>query len=305
MEGIREVTEEDKQLVLPFISQRKEEAQWVGWFEEIAKKKKPQQSSLCVVGNNRVFFFAIGKKGVKPLKDGHVLEIREIKSRDAKSVELIFKTFSIGLAACAADDLITNVRQSFENNFFSMPKALRFKMSVDPESRLKEVEGPNQASLAKSCGGFSGTYQALCDLYATPVRSDIVWDMDNLLPANHVREFNMKEFEQPLTFNDFKALVDALHFNSHFTGFTARDYKLDKEAMKVLSDMLGINNKIEELTLARVDSTASAFEELGQAISKNKNSVLTSIDWSNNALKDGGVIPSVTPLALPLAGSPS
>src|SRR5687768_8954882 len=100
-----------------------------------------------------------------------------------------------------------------------------------------------QAALAKSCGGFSGTYLALCDLYSIPVRSDICWDMDNLLPANHVREFNMKEFEQPLTFADFKALVDTLHFNNHFTGFTARDYKLDREAMKVLSDMLAINSK--------------------------------------------------------------
>jgi hypothetical protein len=50
--------------------------------------------------------------------------------------------------------------------------------------------------LAKNCGGFSGTYQALCDFYGIPVRADICWDMDNLLPANHVKKFNMKEFEQ-------------------------------------------------------------------------------------------------------------
>jgi hypothetical protein len=53
-----------------------------------------------------------------------------------------------------------------------------------------------QATLAKNCGGFSGTYQALCDYYGIPVRADICWDMDNLLPANHVKKFNMKEFEQ-------------------------------------------------------------------------------------------------------------
>ena len=136
-------------------------------------------------------------------------------------MELVFKTFSVPLGNCAADDLITAIRQSYEDVFFNLPPAIKCKLNVVPESRLRDVEGPGtfwpspsspltrslttphhrtrttaQATLAKNCGGFSGTYQALCDFYGIPVRADICWDMDNLLPANHVKKFNMKEFEQ-------------------------------------------------------------------------------------------------------------
>jgi hypothetical protein len=34
----------------------------------------------------------------------------------------------------------------------------------------------------------------------------------------------------------------------------------------VLTDMLGVNTKMEELVLSRVDGTSSAFEELGQVM---------------------------------------
>jgi hypothetical protein len=35
--------------------------------------------------------------------------------------------------------------------------------------------------------------------------------------------------------------------------------------LSVLTDMIGVNTKMEELVLSRVEGTASAFEELGQA----------------------------------------
>jgi len=285
---VKPVSEADQQLLAPILAQKKDEAQWTGWCAELVKKKAEER--VVVVGKWRIYVFAI-TKSAKLLRDAHLLELKEIKSTDSTTlVELVFKSFSIPLGNCAADDLITAIRQSYEDVFFNIPTSVKFKVSVTPEFRLRDVEGPAQATLAKNCGGFSGTYQALGDFYGIPARADICWDMDNLLPANHVKEFNMKEFEQPVTPNDFKALVDTLHFNTYFIGFVARDYRLDKDSMKVVSDMIGVNTKMEELVLNRVEGTASAFEEIGQAIAKNRNSALTSIDWSNNPIKDPGVI---------------
>ncbi|ELR15193.1 myosinI binding protein, putative [Acanthamoeba castellanii str. Neff] len=257
--------------VASILGQRKDELQYVGWVAELVKKKAEER--VVVVGKWRIYFFSLVKGAAKLLRDAHLLELKEIKSTDSTTlVELVFKTFSVPLGNCAADDLITAIRQSYEDVFFNLPPAIKCKLNVTPESRLRDVEGPAQATLAKNCGGFSGTYQALCDFYGIPVRADICWDMDNLLPANHVKKFNMKEFEQPVTPNELKALVDTLHFNNYFIGFVARDYRLDKDSMKVLTDMIGVNTKMEEL-----------------AIAKNRNSALTSIDWSNNLIKDAGV----------------
>ena len=118
---------------------------------------------------------------------------------------------------------------------------------------------------------------------------DICWDMDNLLPANHVREFDMKEFEQPITPGDFKCLVEALHFNTHFTGFVALDYKLDKDAMQLIADLLEVNEKIENLVLQNAAGTGAGFEQIGQAISRNKKSAVNRVDWSSNRVEDKGI----------------
>ncbi|KAL6075869.1 putative MyosinI binding protein [Balamuthia mandrillaris] len=284
----KEVTASEKELIRSVLQQRKEEVEWAGYYLENVSKKKTEER-LCVIGKFRVYFFQLKGNSAKLFRDASMLELKEVNSKDEASVQLVFKSFPVVLRECAADDIITHLRQSFQNSFFNMPDQLRFTLSVDPPSRIKNVDGPTQATLAKTSGGFSNTYQCLCDMYRVPIRADICWDMDNLLPANNVKEFNLRELEQPVTPGDFRALVDALHWNTYFTGFVARDYKFDKDALRIVAEMLQENTTIEELVLSKVEGNSSAFEQVGDAIAKNKGSSLTSIDWSWNPASDKGV----------------
>jgi len=145
------VPEEELHAILPILAQKKDEAEWYGWYTEQIKKKSEKR--VIVVGQFRVFFFAFGKKDVKLIRDANLLELQEMNSKSTDTVQLVFKSFTVDLLECNADDCITSIRQSYENTFFGVPKAKRFKLGVD-DSRLKNVEGPNQATLAKSCGSF-------------------------------------------------------------------------------------------------------------------------------------------------------
>jgi Ran GTPase-activating protein (RanGAP) involved in mRNA processing and transport len=263
-----------------------DEVQWTGVFEMLVSKKKAEQR-VVAVGKHRVYIFTRGPK-VRLVKSEHVVTLTDIKSKNSSEVQLAFKTGSFLFKKGQADELITAVRQSFEQDFFGMPENLRPKYAVDPPSRLAEVEGPPAATLAKNCGGFSGTYQSLCDLHGTPIRGDICWDMENLLPANNIREFNMKEFEQPVTTADFRALVEALHYNNYFTGFVVKDHKLDPQAFGTISNMFRTNRKIEEFGLVAVDGKDKGFEAIGLSLAGNKKHAVTSIDWSSNNIGDKG-----------------
>eukprot|EP00005_Dracoamoeba_jomungandri_P006058 CAMPEP_0174261770 /NCGR_PEP_ID=MMETSP0439-20130205/12128_1 /TAXON_ID=0 /ORGANISM="Stereomyxa ramosa, Strain Chinc5" /LENGTH=1142 /DNA_ID=CAMNT_0015346331 /DNA_START=77 /DNA_END=3505 /DNA_ORIENTATION=+ len=287
----RELTEKDKKNLQPILIQIGEkEPEWMGWYKEQVKRKTAER--IAIVGRFRVFFVALEKRGVKVLGDAHVIEIKEIKSDKPSQVLLGLKKVAtrsptnLVMQDIEADEFITAVRQIFINHFFNMPSK-KLKIKVEPPTRLKAVEGPTSVALAKSCGGFSGTYQAICNLYNQNVRVDICWDMDNLLPANHVKEFNMKDFEQPVTQGDLKALIDSLHYNGYFIGFVSEDYKLTNDTLKVIADMLGTNTKIEKLVLRDVDS--SNFEDIGAAIESNKKTAITYLDVSHNNIQDRGI----------------
>eukprot|EP01090_Pellita_catalonica_P021134 TRINITY_DN7833_c0_g1_i1.p1 TRINITY_DN7833_c0_g1~~TRINITY_DN7833_c0_g1_i1.p1 ORF type:complete len:748 (+),score=133.23 TRINITY_DN7833_c0_g1_i1:160-2403(+) len=119
---------------------------------------------------------------------------------------------------------------------------------------------------------------------------DVCWDMDNLLPSNHIKEFNMKEFEHPVPLSDFRTLVGALHYNNYFTGFVADNYHFDRDSIKIIADMLHKNSKIEEVVLRNVGGTGQSFEQVGNAIAANTRSKVKSIDFSQNSIQDRGVV---------------
>eukprot|EP01089_Gocevia_fonbrunei_P015422 TRINITY_DN4506_c0_g4_i2.p1 TRINITY_DN4506_c0_g4~~TRINITY_DN4506_c0_g4_i2.p1 ORF type:complete len:193 (+),score=31.58 TRINITY_DN4506_c0_g4_i2:154-732(+) len=112
--------------------------------------------------------------------------------------------------------------------------------------------------------------------------------MDNLLPANNVKDFNLKDIEQPMTFIDFRSIVGALHYNDWFTSVTIREARIDNLWTKVISDMIGTNSKLEELVLSDVGIHSQGLEMIAGSISQNPNTSLTSIDWSNSDLQDKG-----------------
>eukprot|EP01088_Endostelium_zonatum_P003433 TRINITY_DN14645_c0_g1_i1.p1 TRINITY_DN14645_c0_g1~~TRINITY_DN14645_c0_g1_i1.p1 ORF type:complete len:720 (-),score=194.53 TRINITY_DN14645_c0_g1_i1:6-2165(-) len=283
------LSDEEKTAVDNVIKPReKREVTFACWGQTTVKKKKVER--IVAVGKWRLYYLSFGKKGPKILNDNHLMELKSIKSSDNSTISIEIGTISIDLESVESIKLITAIRHSYEQIAFSIPTEDRFKLDVTPESLSQTITPPAADSLSKSSGGFSLVYQSTCNLLNVPAREDVCWDMDHLLPSNRVTEFNMKEFEQPVTPGDFKALIESLSYNNYFTGFVVRDYKLDKAAIKVIADMLSKNSKIQELVLSNIDADASGFDTLALFISTNKNCALTSIDWSNNSVQDKGLI---------------
>ncbi len=57
-------------------------------------------------------------------------------------MELVLKTASVVLMSCSADEVVSAILRSYEDNFFTAPLSLRFKVSVEPETRLKKTAAP-------------------------------------------------------------------------------------------------------------------------------------------------------------------
>jgi len=88
------------------------------------------------------------------------------------------------------------------------------------------------------CGGFSRTYASLCTYHGLPVRDDIVWDMDNIVFANAVKEFNFAELDDIDNSKDILPILGALDVNRWFTSLIIRDTKLLPEGLAALSTVV-------------------------------------------------------------------
>jgi hypothetical protein len=99
------------------------------------------------------------------------------------------------------------------------------------------------------CGGYPTTYKSLCDYHSIVPRVDIIWDVNTILPANNVKEFDLKEFEQPIRPQDIATLIRALGFNTYFLSLSAQRYRLDKDSFTAMGEALAMNSTLEKLLL--------------------------------------------------------
>jgi len=123
---------------------------------------------------------------------------------------------------------------------------------------------------------------AECEASNTPVREDIAFDVEHLFSANNVKEFNLEEFEGPLSNNDIKCLLGALRFNMYFTSLKIRNLKLEKEqAISVLS-CLRANRAIEGVSLAGLQANKDFYVELFKELQANKSCTVRELNFSDN-----------------------
>jgi leucine-rich repeat-containing protein 16 len=262
-----------KEYVEQLGTEKHEEWEWVG---KVSKGKR-----VVLVGRNRVYWLTAGKGKVE--KSGHYLELTAIVSKKPDSVEFQFKSFKETVQlADGVDDVIHAVRMCYNATFGSLPKSLKPKEDVSPSSRLHEL--PPGGSGA--CGGYAATYGSVCDYLGVQMRPDIEWDINNVLAANNVTEFNIKEFEQPMRPEDQRALMVALGYNEHFVSFTCRRFKLHRDSFGALAQMFERNKCLETLVLKAVGMSKDAFVPVCQAIAGNADCALTSIVVSSNSLSD-------------------
>jgi len=187
----KDISPADSKWVDGYLQTKNDEVRFMCWVKK-SKGKGAFEERLLVVCKYRLF--TVTPKH-KIAREGHFLDLTEINSPNDNEVTLTFKQWDINCQSAKVDDIITNIRISFEESFAGMPKEARFKLVVQPDSRVVDLP----AAEGGICGGFNATYRSLCDYFAVPVKEDICWDITNLFPANNVTDFNLEEFEQPIT----------------------------------------------------------------------------------------------------------
>lgn len=280
---IEDLSVGDRKAVHSLLDQRKESASWMGWVIKRDKTKKDKViKRLLLVTNNRL----LSLKGAGKLaRDGHWLDLVEIRSSKPNEVEVFFKQFKLFISSDATDEIIHQIRLMSQNQLPGVPESLRYKLEVSPSSRLRDLPKTDQVPL----GGFLNTYKALCDFYPdAKIREDIIWDMENLFIPGNIRDFNLKEFEQPISFAELRALLGALQYNAHFKSLTAKNFSLDKNMVSCMAEMLKFNSSLDEITLSKVGITKEGISTICEALSSNKMIALTSLVLSNNPLEDKG-----------------
>jgi len=268
----------DRKIVQALLESKKEEALFSGWL--LKKEEKSNEKRLIVISENRFFSLRQGKIA----REGHWLDLVEIKSPSKNEVTFQFKAFFITLLTDISDELIHHVRTAYHQAFPGVPETSKYKLDVNA-SRLRELP-----TVDSPLGGFIRTYKSLCDYYPdTKVREDIVWDMENLFIPGNVKDFNLKEFEQPLSLNDLRALLGALQYNTYFKSLIAKNIPFDKNMIQCLSDTLKSNTALEELTLSKLGINRDGAAQIFESILPNKLIQLTSINIANNVIEDKGM----------------
>ncbi|KAH3759492.1 RasGTPase-activating protein [Pelomyxa schiedti] len=277
--------------VKEMLTQRQEEASYIGWLT-ISKTKSVVKKIILIIGMNRIFTM---KKGGKLLKEGHSLDLVELSSNTPTEVKLVFKSFEISGETDQADEIIFCIRRAFLYNFSGIPEEFRFKLNITPVSRIETIDAPGLAI----CGGFVGTYKAMCNYHNVPVNSSLCWDIENLYSNNRnfdISCFFSDEVEEPTNIvatslmatatSYLVPILQAIWHNSYFLSLVIKDTKVDK-ALGALSEMLRLNNTLTSLSLVNVSLSDRGFTTLFEAMANNQQCIIESIDISdNNYLED-------------------
>ena len=136
--------------------------------------------------------------------------------------------------------------------------------------------------IERPCGNFKAAYLAECEASNTPVREDIAFDVEHLFSANNVKEFNLEEFEGPLSMADIKCLLGALRFNPYFTALKLRNIKLEKDQAIAILACLRANRAIESLSLAGLVTGKDFYADLFKELSANKQCAVRELNFSEN-----------------------
>ncbi|KAN0050285.1 hypothetical protein ACTA71_003402 [Dictyostelium dimigraforme] len=265
--------------------------------EEISPNDRKYITNFLSQKNQESLLLAIGDK-----INIHLLEIQEIKSSTPNEFTIVAKVdnkqFSYGLVTNKTDEIINQIRVTFNHQFYGYPEEATFKCTDIKESRLTEIE---QKDLP--CGGFVETYQSICDQLGVPPRDDICWDMTNIISPKNIRSFNIGEIELPTSAGDtIRCLLGALKYNNYFKSFNFNNYTFNKEQFGYLAEVLKCNSTVEDLSLNNVGLKPDTMPIIATALSSNKNLALTAIDISNNQIEDKGMVAFSSYIASSLRG---
>eukprot|EP00727_Mastigamoeba_balamuthi_P002409 m51a1_g12165 hypothetical protein (1068) ;mRNA; r:88-4311 len=271
-----------------------EEASFIGWIEVKKKNGRPQRCIL-VIGMNRIFLIrpkasVPGRSLVK--REGHSLDLTEIISHSPKDVALVFKSFTIAGETEQADEIIYCIRRAFLNNFSGIPEQYRFRLNIAPASRIEDIRAPD----SQPCGGFVGSYKALCDYYGVPVNMALCWDIQTLYASNTTFDlklyFNEEtgDISSTSSTSDLVPIFKALRYNAFFTTLIMDGYKLQSTATSAaLCEALTCNSSLTSLSLANTGLSDRTFAGIFEAMASNPKCSITTLNLNNNEMDERSI----------------
>ena len=238
-------------------------------------RKKGQVVALGKCG--RVYLIT-PKKGVATVDfTGHIFHLTKLKSTDPNKVSLTFTNGSVDLDF-ECTHFINEMRKLFHHTFPGMDL---FPCTVDPESRMRELEDPPE----KPCGGYADTYVSICNAQGTVPRDDILWDIENLYDKGKKKKLELEDVDL-LKPADFTSAVTSLAPNKYFTGLSCSSLTMDKGMASAIGHLLSKSSVLEEINLSNTGLTKGLIVPIVDGLKSNKQSVIQLIDVSHNLLAD-------------------
>ncbi|XP_026675435.1 F-actin-uncapping protein LRRC16A isoform X3 [Ceratina calcarata] len=267
---------------------------------KLETKQDKQENRVLVFSPCRLFLLT-AKVPTRIDCHFHYLEITSIESKRANQLSLSvgeryynFTSTGAGADTSEVDAMIEALHTAIRNIFPTVPlNYIIRKIEVIPASRLQSIRGSELARSTEAtrhtgpCGGFSTQYACMCDLHSVPYREEVAWDVDTIYLSHDTRELNLRDFDH-LDQKDLVPIISALEYNTWFTKLRASHLKLSHEPLERLLHVMRRSLSIQELYLDNLGIKWDFAHKLSLALISNANTMLHTIDLSNNTIEDKG-----------------
>eukprot|EP00026_Physarum_polycephalum_P002414 Phypoly_transcript_02420.p1 GENE.Phypoly_transcript_02420~~Phypoly_transcript_02420.p1 ORF type:complete len:488 (-),score=50.22 Phypoly_transcript_02420:759-2222(-) len=294
----------EKKLAEALLTQYNDDS-YVHYMGRIDKKKYKVEKRILIVTSHKIFCM---KPSGKLARESHLLDLQEIRSSEPNELELLFKGFRIFIPSIdAVQAIISAIKRAFETNFAEAPAELRPKLFIKPGTRPQTTPPSSPSPTAgtrgtttiaanrdnRPCRGFISTYRSLCVYRNVPARLDVCWDLAHIHARKGQTKLNLTHFQQPLTPDDIRVLLETLRYNSFFTTLSLKDLRFEKEKeqlVAVLSETLHYNTSLTKLNMGGIGASRDGLMQLSESLALNKTISLVSVDLSNNPIEDRGMV---------------
>ncbi|XP_060940835.1 capping protein, Arp2/3 and myosin-I linker protein 3 [Limanda limanda] len=282
----REMTESIKKVL------DKQSAKFVRAIKQDTRSGK-SEDRILVLATWRLYLFAV-KVPTKVEVTFNFLEIRAMNTYPEHQVVIDTDktTYSLRLQTQEQlDHMVNHINHALSrvfNNSIYAPPICRAEGDLTDGSHKFSPTSESSLDTQKTCGGFSETYEALCDYNGIGCKEEVQWDVDTIYHSQDNREFNLLDFSH-LDSRDLAVIVAAIAYNTWFTKLYCKDMRIGSEVVDQVLHTVSKSNSLEELTLENAGLKSDFPQKMASALSENPASMIHSLNLAHNTLDNQGV----------------
>nr|XP_019968766.1 PREDICTED: capping protein, Arp2/3 and myosin-I linker protein 3-like isoform X4 [Paralichthys olivaceus] len=270
----------------------KQAAKFVRAIKQDTRSGK-SEDRILVLATWRLYLFAV-KVPTKVEVTFNFLEIRAMNTYPEHQVVIDTDktTYSLRLQTQdQLDHMVSHINfalsRVFNNSIYAPPIC---RAEGDLTDGIHKFSPTSESSLEpqKTCGGFSETYEALCDYNGIGCKEEVQWDVDTIYHSQDNREFNLLDFSH-LDSRDLAVIVASIAYNTWFTKLYCKDMRIGSEVVDQVLHTVSKSNSLEELTLENAGLKTDFPQKMASALSENPASVIHSLNLAHNTLDNQGV----------------